>query len=85
MKAYIDEIEYFVPNNKLSNEDLSAINPDWKVDKIYDKTGISNRYIANKDQTATDLAVEAGKILLGKYPAAVKYCLSLYTLKDSLK
>ena len=68
MKVYIDEIEYFVPNNKLSNEDLSAINPDWKVDKIYDKTGISNRYIANKDQTATDLAVEAGKILLGKYP-----------------
>jgi len=66
MKAYIDAIEYFVPNNKLSNDDISAINPDWNVDRIFDKTGISNRYIANKGQTATDLAVEAGKILLEK-------------------
>ena len=69
MKAYISDIEYFVPSNKLSNEDLSAINPDWKVDRIYDKTGISNRYLSDKDQTATDLAVEAGQLLLGKNPA----------------
>ncbi len=68
MKAYIDDIEYFVPNNKLSNEDLSAIYPEWNVDRIYDKTGISNRYIADKDQTATDLAIEAGRILLEKHP-----------------
>jgi 3-oxoacyl-[acyl-carrier-protein] synthase-3 len=66
MKAYIDDIEYFVPNNKLSNADLSVMNPDWNIDRIFDKTGINNRYISNKNQTATDLAVEAGKILLEK-------------------
>ena len=39
MKAYIDNIEYFVPKNRLSNEDLSKINPDWDVEKIVEKTG----------------------------------------------
>jgi len=66
MKAYIYDIEYFVPSNRLSNDDLSAINPDWNLNRIYDKTGISNRYLSNKDQTATDLAVEAGRLLLEK-------------------
>lgn len=68
MKAFIDDIEYFVPTNKLSNKNLSFMNPDWDVKKIYEKTGISNRYVARKDQTATDLAVEAGKKLLEKKP-----------------
>lgn len=68
MKAYIDQIEYFVPSKKLTNEEISSQNPEWKVDKIYDKTGISNRHIADDDQTASDLAIEAGKKLLYKYP-----------------
>ncbi len=68
MKAYIDDIEYFVPTNKLSNKELSSINPDWDLERIYEKTGISNRYVASKNQTATDLAVEAGKKLLEKKP-----------------
>ena len=66
MKAYIDDIEYFVPANKLSNDDLALINPEWNVDRIFDKTGINNRYIVDMDQTATDLAVEACKLLLKK-------------------
>ncbi len=68
-KAYINEIEYFVPENKLTNEDLSKVNPEWKVNKIYEKTGISNRFIVDKDQTAADLATEAGKKLLQKNPS----------------
>ena len=69
MKAYISDIEYFVPKNRVSNKDLSEDNPDWDVDRIYDKTGISNRYIVSENQTATDLAVEAGRKLLEKNPA----------------
>ena len=68
MKAYIDDIEYFVPSNKLSNEDLSEISPEWDVDKIFEKTGISNRFIAGKDQTAVDLAVSAATKLFEKRP-----------------
>ena len=66
MKAYIDNIEYFVPENRLSNEDLSKINPEWDVEKIVEKTGISNRFIVDKNQTATDLAISAADKLLGK-------------------
>ena len=68
MKAYIKYIEYFLPNNKISNEDLVKTNPDWDVERIYEKTGISNRYIVDKDQTSTDLAVGAAKKLLDKNP-----------------
>ena len=71
MKALIDDIEYFVPNDKLTNYDLSLINPSWNVDRIYKKTGIRNRYIVDEDQTATDLAVEAAKILFDKRPHLV--------------
>lgn len=68
MKAYIDDIEYFVPDNRLSNEDLSDINPEWNVEKIVEKTGISNRFVVDKNQTATDLAVSAAEKLLRKTP-----------------
>ena len=65
MKAYIDNIEYFVPKNRLSNEDLSKINPDWDVEKIVEKTGISNRYIASiKTRLQPILAVAAANKLL---------------------
>ena len=68
MKSFIDKIEFFVPSNKLSNKMLAEVNPSWDVKKIYEKTGIKNRFIANSNETATDLAVEAGKIFLQKYP-----------------
>ena len=68
MKAYIEDIEYFVPKNRLSNEDLSRISPEWDVEKIVEKTGISNRFIADKDQTATDLAILAANKMLEKSP-----------------
>jgi 3-oxoacyl-[acyl-carrier-protein] synthase-3 len=60
IQSYIDKIEFIVPGNKLSNEDLVNENPSWEVDKIYSKTGIHNRYIADIDTTSTDLAIEAG-------------------------
>ena len=66
--SYIDKIEFFVPPKKLTNKKLVDENPSWDVDKIYDKTGIKNRYIADINTTATDLAVHAGKKFFKKYP-----------------
>ena len=63
-QSYIDLVEFFVPPSKLTNEKLVHENPSWEVDKIYEKTGIKNRYIADDNITATDLAVEAGKFFL---------------------
>ena len=65
-RAYIDKIEYFVPANKLSNQDLVEENPSWDIEKIFSKTGIKNRYIADEDTTAVDLAIEAGKVFFDK-------------------
>ena len=79
MKAYIDNIEYFVPENRLSNDDLSKINPEWDVEKIFEKTGISNRFIVDKNQTATDLAISAADKILGKNPE-LKYLIDYVIL-----
>ena len=41
-QSYIDQVEFFVPPTRLSNEELVEENPSWEVDKIYEKTGIKN-------------------------------------------
>ncbi len=43
---------------------MAAENPDWDLEKIYQKTGISRRYVAAPEQTASDLCVEAAERLL---------------------
>ena len=71
-QSYIDKIEFFVPPSKLSNDQLVRENPSWDVEKIYEKTGIKNRHIADTNITATDLAVNAGKIFFDKHPEIKK-------------
>lgn len=66
MGAIIHRIEYYLPKNKLTNEDLVQDFPDWSVDKIFKKTGIKERRISSDGQTALDLAVEACKTLFSK-------------------
>jgi 3-oxoacyl-[acyl-carrier-protein] synthase-3 len=68
IKAFINKIEFIVPKNKLSNSSLVKENPSWDIDKIYNKTGIENRFIAGKDTTAVDLAIEAGNLFFKKNP-----------------
>jgi 3-oxoacyl-[acyl-carrier-protein] synthase-3 len=59
MKISISKISYHIPNNCNSLKELKEDNPDWDVDRIYSKTGINKRYIANESETASDLAYEA--------------------------
>ncbi len=61
--AKISAIEYFLPNNILSNDDLSQVFEDWSAEKIFAKTGIKERRIADKNQTAADLAYAAAEEL----------------------
>ena len=53
----IKAIEYHFPTNKISND------PSIKLTK---KIGISSRYIAEKDETASDLAIQAAEKLFEK-------------------
>jgi len=63
MQASISAIEYYLPENAISTESLSAEFPEWSVAKIDDKTGIRTRHIAAPDQCSSDLAVAAAQKL----------------------
>ncbi len=64
MKVRINSNAYYLPEKKENNEALKLDNPDWDMSKISEKTGIFNRSIAHSNQTAVDLAFEAGSELL---------------------
>ncbi len=65
-RAYIKGIASYLPPEKLTNDDLIKDYPDWDVQKIYNKTGISTRAIAGKNECASDLAVAAAERLFAK-------------------
>ena len=44
-------------------EDLKRINPEWDIDLIFSKVGVYERYLCSDDETAYDLALEAGKAM----------------------
>jgi 3-oxoacyl-[acyl-carrier-protein] synthase III len=60
----ISKIETHFPSGVLTNEQLSALFPDWPAEKIFEKTGIRSRHIAGRDETAADLALNAAEKLL---------------------
>jgi 3-oxoacyl-[acyl-carrier-protein] synthase III len=64
VKIKIYSNEYYLPEKKQTDKDLLIDNPDWDMLKIIEKTGISLRSIASSNQTAVDLAFEAGTKLL---------------------
>lgn len=59
MSAVIRSIEYYLPEQVLSNEDLAVQFGDWSATKIGDKTGIDCRHIAADGECASDLAFAA--------------------------
>ena len=56
-------IEYALPDEVLTNEELAKQFRTWSEEKIFSKTGIKLRHIANKSQTASDLGVIAANKL----------------------
>jgi len=66
MKIIIKKISYHLPGKPRNIDELQTDNPEWEVDKIVKKTGIHNRYIAGKNETALDLAYNAGLKMLSE-------------------
>lgn len=60
MKAKIQAIAYYLPEQILDNEKLATEYEGWTAEKIKQKTGIQERHIASQSECASDLAVEAG-------------------------
>lgn len=76
MKARISAVDYYLPEQVLTNEDLSRQFPEWSVEKISAKTGISIRHIAGEDEFSSDLATAAARALFASAkidPASIDY------------
>ena len=67
MSVKILSIEYYLPKTIINNDDLEKQFPDWSSEKIEKKVGIKERHIVKEDETALDLALEAGKKILKNY------------------
>ncbi|MEL3923022.1 ketoacyl-ACP synthase III [Aeromonas enteropelogenes] len=65
-KASIKGIASYIPEIRLTNEQLADDFPDWSVEKIYEKTGIQSRPIASDSDTCSSMAVNAAKKLFEK-------------------
>jgi 3-oxoacyl-[acyl-carrier-protein] synthase-3 len=66
MRAYIKAIDYYLPQQIVTNEELIQDFPEWSVDKIAAKVGVNKRHIAGDNETATDLAIAAAEKLFGQ-------------------
>lgn len=61
MASKIKIIEYYLPEKLVTNERISENMPGWTSEKIINKIGIAERYVAEKNETALDLAEKACK------------------------
>jgi 3-oxoacyl-[acyl-carrier-protein] synthase-3 len=66
MNAYIKDIAYYLPERVVTNEELVKEFPEWSVDKIADKVGVIERHVAQPDETASDMAVQAAEAVFAR-------------------
>jgi 3-oxoacyl-[acyl-carrier-protein] synthase-3 len=67
LKASIKAISYWLPEDKLSNEEISREHPEWSIEKISAKTGIYTRGITNQETFVSDIAVAASEKLFEEH------------------
>lgn len=63
MRAVIQAIDYYLPVNTLTTEQLAHDFPEWSAEKIDEKIGVSVRHIAAPDECSSDFAVKAAQKL----------------------
>lgn len=64
--AKLCAVSYWLPENKITNEDINHEHPEWSADKISAKTGIFERRIAS-DISIADMAYNASIKLFDEY------------------
>ncbi|MEM9645200.1 MAG: ketoacyl-ACP synthase III, partial [Planctomycetota bacterium] len=65
--AQLGPIAVHFPSRIETNQELQAQFPKWDLRLIEEKTGIRQRYIADPDQTASDLAVASAQKLFDEH------------------
>ena len=64
---YIEDLEYHLPDQVVTNDDLNHKHPDWDMTKIVSKSGVHRRHLSNERETALDLALHACDKLLQRH------------------
>lgn len=64
LPAQIRAVATHLPERVLGNDELATLFPDWPAEKVLAKTGIHTRHVVGPDETAADLALEAGRKLI---------------------
>lgn len=67
MGTKITNVEYYLPEKIVSNEELSALGLDWDANKIETKIGIKQRHVVKENETALDIAYLACEKLFEKF------------------
>jgi 3-oxoacyl-[acyl-carrier-protein] synthase-3 len=62
-KAFIKAVSYYLPEQVLTNKDLSDQFPEWSVEKIATKVGINERHISKNEEFTSDMAIRAAEKL----------------------
>lgn len=57
------KIAYYLPSDRVSNYELSALYSDWSAEKIYAKTGIKERRASSEQEYCSDMAVASSERL----------------------
>jgi len=63
MRVAIEKIEYYLPENKEGGRELLRDNPDWRIQDIEAKTGITRRYKAGIGESVVDMAEKSANKL----------------------
>jgi 3-oxoacyl-[acyl-carrier-protein] synthase-3 len=72
MGVIIKDIAYYLPERIVSNADIKNQHPNWDINKVGEKSGVLQRHIASKDETAFDLACNALEILFSQSNLTIK-------------
>lgn len=67
-KAYIKAVDYYLPENILTNDQIAERFPEWTAEKVASKVGISERHLSAPDETAADMAYQAAEKLFAQTP-----------------
>ena len=65
--AFIKAISYYLPERIITNEELLKDFPQWSGEKVLSKVGVESRHLADKDETAGDMAEKAARRLFEEY------------------
>lgn len=79
-EAWIKAMSIYLPPKTLTNEELVLQFPDWSLEKIAGKVGISSRHISDDGETAGDMAFRAASNLFLEHPEIDRGCVDFIIL-----